>query len=293
MKKKASDKITCKAVNAGSPYEVYQNRTKLPLEHIAELCLDIQRADLNYKNVFDEVPKAKEDAQIMLGKYNEIISLIPAVDIKDYPILTSILHICAIHYPLNVLGDQYHKIKLNANGKDTDLYRAIKDINYNFEISKKHEEYFYQQYKAEHEAMLVTLEKKGERICQRYYYEWYRNHVNEYGKWVERSDYQKQIVSKTFPWENDFSRIKIGSMFGPSKQKIEILDIGTCGALLQYGTKENSVIYDSSVIGWNEDCIAVKNIGSVNDGIIEVFNRGLMLEYANQHNLKKLFQLLH
>ena len=212
----------------------FNERVLTPLEQITKDCNTIRGYEHGYQTHYyaddlDKVyRKAEKEALEIKEIYDRIISNISLIDIQQYGLLLEVLNVIEYFSPVNALSNKLERIKLigiTPEGKDTDLYNAIRQISYYNKIRDKFSEYFYQQQEQERITEIDELTKKGLTICRKYWREWYEKHIYEGYKWREKFNSE---WNHNLPWEKPLHSLKIGMRIHRSgqKEKIEVLDIG-------------------------------------------------------------------
>ena len=282
----------------------FNDRILSPLEHITKLCLSIRRTERDFShgynvdeldNVYKRAINAANEIKVT---YDTIVELIKQVNIKDYGILSEILHILSEYYPPSVLDNKICNIYYDLNDKKENLSYALHYIGYTTGIIQKYTEWYTAQQLLIREADIKKLDIKGSRICtmKPYWHDWYNNHIQDYSNcksgddysntWRERKDWEKGSYIKN-PCEIEYKQhtLKIGMSFG-KKQKIEIVNI----------TKRNSLTneeYELVEIGHNNyeydmELIVIKHIGSMNDGVMQIMSIYELKKYAEQMELRTM-----
>lgn len=171
-----------------------------PIVRIINICNRIRNYDYEFQNLNTEIKRAEKVADDIHLLYNELISLIPNVNIAEYDILAATLHLLETTMFLRVLGDKLSYKKFD----DTNLERAIKNISYKFNITQKWHDYEQKALKEQHDKEVAKLNKMGLRIIQRKYNDWHFNNIFDVGrwKWKKREDYERVRL----PWDENYEQ---------------------------------------------------------------------------------------
>ena len=272
----------------------YQDRILSPLERITELCNNIRSTEHNFSYTYTYEQANKIDNEVnnvaleIKSTYDEIVSLIEKVNIKDYGLLIQILRILSGYSPSDILDRKLSKITISDANHSHDFTYVLRYFTNYAGIDTKYHMYYNEQQDIAYQADIEKLNKKGSDICvyNKYFAEWYRNHIydNNTNKWREKTDYEKSIYIK-HPCDIPIKMhtLKIGMSFG-SKQKIEIVDIFKRSNMRtdaqydlfdQYENKDN--------VMWEDELIIIKHIGTMNDGEMQLLTIYDLKDFADIH----------
>lgn len=168
-------------------YHMFKKHMETPpaLENIIKLCFKIKSNSNGFKNTYEEVGIAKKRAEDSKKLYDEILSLIPLVELKNYGILMQVLNITCVDNCV-VYSEALYRIMCD-NGKS--LGENLRYWDYS-NMYTKYEAYMNSVYLAEYNAEIAAMTKKGTAICKKYYREFYGNNIYDMRcGWRERHNY--------------------------------------------------------------------------------------------------------